>query len=322
MRSYLSLSRLLLAIGLSLPLGLSPRAACATEPGPTISLANMTSEYNLGHYPMAQYIGCQLLRREPSNLAVHYLLGNLYVKFAMLDKAQGEYSYCARTGTASEIGRFANQALQQLIAMKNAPAPKPSEGETADCPPESKDLIDANIQPPGPPPDKVDLETLEYKERLLKTGADMIAANRIKLQRQVEAEQKRTNDALDNYANGSPGRGFGFGNPFVIDNTRQRLQMEGAARVKQLEDQNEQEEKRITAYYQAQADKIGSQKTSLTSQALVGHGDVRLQSKGSGLFVRNYINFHGEVPLPPPPPELKATALKLNSTTPPKKKSN
>ncbi len=64
----------------------------------------MTTEYNRGQYQSAYYIGCQILKEEPSNLGVHYLLGNCYVKFGQLDKAREQYEYCARAGAGSTLG--------------------------------------------------------------------------------------------------------------------------------------------------------------------------------------------------------------------------
>jgi hypothetical protein len=95
---------------------------------------------------------------------------------------------------------------------------------------------------------------------------------------------------------------------------KEQIMNQASATIQNLRDQNELEERRITAGTQAQVDKISSQKGNLTTQAQVGKGQLRMVQKGSNLFVRNYINFHGEPPLPPPPPELKATAKKLKET--------
>ena len=98
---------------------------------------------------------------------------------------------------------------------------------------------------------------------------------------------------------------------------REQILNQTANRIKQLEYDNAVEEQKITAFYQSQVDKVSSQKGNLTTQAQVGSGDLRMMQKGSGLFVRNYINFHGEPPsdaqpVLPPPPELRAVAKKLN----------
>ena len=161
---------------------------------------------------------------------------------------------------------------------------------------------------------------LEYKERMLKTGADLIAANRIKLQRQIEAVQEHVNGAVQDMDGQIPSGVNRMTAMAGLGQAREKLLNDAAARIQRMQDDNDAEEQRITAYYQAQVDRIASQKPNLSSQAQVGKGDMRLRQKGTGLFVRNYVNFHGEVPLPPPPPELKATAQKLNPDPPGKQK--
>ena len=259
---------------------------------------------------MAHYIGWQLLKQEPSNLAVHYLLGNCFVKFSQWDKAKLEYSYCAQVGLGSPIGKVARTALDQVTAIQlggQNGSPQSTSAVPSKAPVVSSDAAagETSAAPEAPPPDAVDIQTLEYKERILKQGADLIAANKDKLQRQIETINSQTDLAIRGVADGVPNQNSG------VD--RERLMREATAKIKMLEDNNVREEQKITAYYQAQANNISSQKGNLASQAQLGKGDIRIQPKGTGLFVHNYINYHGEVPLPPPPPELKATALKLGT---------
>lgn len=315
-------TRLILSLSISLTLTLG--AAKAYEPAPPINLTSMTEQYTSGQYQMAQYIGAQLLRQEPSNLAVHYLLGNCYVKFGQLDKAKAEYNFCARVGQGSQLGTVAQQALNNITTIQNAPqstsanTASTSAGPTADAsagsPAEAPaaSLIETAPLPAGPAPDRMDLQTLEYKERLLKSGADLIAANKLKLERQIESIHNQTELAIHGTSADQTSSTF-------MDSGR--LLREAAERIRLLQENNASEERKITANCQAQVDAIGSQKTNLTSQAQVGNSEVRLEPKGTGLFVRNFINYHGEVPLPPPPPELRAKALKLNPGPPQKQKA-
>jgi len=250
----------------------------------------MTSEYNRGDFLLAEQIGGRILTQEPTNLGVHYLLGNIYAKYGKFDRAAAEYKYCTQQGYGSQIGKFSQQALDQLRTRQNQ---APAATATAS----GANIDTASTSPsPAPPADVVDLQTLEYKERILKAGADLIAANRIKLQRQIDTIEAELERAAD-------------------DPQRPRLERAAEAKIKSLKENCDKEELKITAYYQAQADAITSQKGNLTSQAARGKGDVRLVQKGSSLFVRNYVNYHGEMPLPPPPPELQAKALSLDQTS-------
>ncbi|MBS1998112.1 MAG: hypothetical protein JSS86_17435, partial [Cyanobacteria bacterium SZAS LIN-2] len=138
---------------------------------------------------------------------------------------------------------------------------------------------------------------------------DLIAANRVKLQRQIEAIQRQAEQAIDDLDDDLNGNGRG-GPPGHMQE-KQRLRSNAAERIKSLKENAAAEEQKITAYYQAQVDAITARKGDLSSQTSRGNGDVRLEQKGSGLFVRNYINYHGELPPPPPIPELQATARGL-----------
>ncbi len=111
-----------MALTLSINLALTPGSALADEYTPPITVTSMTNEYTKGNYQMAKYIGAQLLKQEPSNLAIHYLLGNCYVKFNQLDKAAAEYKFCAQLGQGSQIGTFAKTALDQISGPSIAPA--------------------------------------------------------------------------------------------------------------------------------------------------------------------------------------------------------
>ena len=255
----------------------------------------MTSEYNRGDFLLAEQIGRRILTQEPTNLGVHYLLGNIYAKYGKFDRASAEYKYCTQQGYGSQIGKFSQQALEQLRQRQSqeAQSSATTDGAALSTQPLSTQPLATR---PTPPPDSVDLQTLEYKERILKTGADMIAANKIKLQRQIDTIEAELDRA-------------------AADPQRDRLEKTAQARIQSLKENCAQEELKITAYYQAQADAITSQKGNLNSQATPGKGDVRLVQKGSGLFVRNYVNYRGEMPLPPPPPELQAKALSLDQTS-------
>ncbi len=315
--------RLLLSLTISLTLAAS--ACFASENGLIINLPTMTIEYNKGQYQTAFYIGSQILKEEPSNLGVHYLLGNCYVKFGKLDKAKEEYTYCARAGLGSNIGSSAQQALQQLADQQSnaQPAAQAPVASGASSPAAAtKNTADSATTPgamPAAAVDKVDLQTLEYKERILKQGSDLIAANKAKLKKQIETIQRELEQGMQGI---SPD--FDLGNGKIVPNNdykgeTARLQADAAKRIKQLEDDNAAEEIKIAAFYKGQAEAIGQQKSALTSQAQPGNGDVRLIQKGSGLFVRNYVNYHGQVPLPPPPPELQAKALPLDTSNQTKK---
>lgn len=159
----------------------------------------------------------------------------------------------------------------------------------------------------------LDLETLEYKERLLKTGVDIINSNKAKLGQQIAAVQNQTKVAIRKVPEQLPGvNGSYIANPEYPKN-RDRLLSESAARIKQLQDDNDEEEQKITIYYRAQVAAIGRQKDSLTSQIQVGRGDALTAPTGGSRFVHNYVNYHGEVLPPAPPPDLHATALKLQA---------
>ena len=267
----------------------------------------MTSEYNHGNLNAAEQIGAQLLRTEPTNLAVHYLLGNIYVKTNRVDRAVQEYNYCLRVGRGSQVGSFAAKALTQIQSQPTA-APTPV---VETCPPVAAAPARAPTPAAAEPLDKVDLQLLEYKERLLKTGTDLIEANRAKLQKQIQSVQSQNELTLDSIPRTiTSGRGGSMPNPDYA-NSKIQLAEELANKIKSLQDTNAADEKKITDFYNAQVASIDAQKRDLRSQTVPGNGGVRLVQQGSGMFVRNYINYHGDMPLPPLPPELHAIAKRM-----------
>jgi hypothetical protein len=287
------------------PAAESFRAAHAARTAHPLDVAPLVSAYGKGDYKKAYEIGCLILKQDPGNLTAHYLMGNCYVKFKQIDKAAEEYKYCTQTAAGNQIGKFAQQALDQIVAHDRAEI----EGERSKDAAPQYDPAESK----GPPLDTLDLQTLEYKERLLKTGEDLIAANKKKLDARIERVRVQAEDSVQNLQaqiQGSPNRIAALA---AFGPAREQVMNQAEATIQHLREQNEEEERRITAYYQGQVDKISSQKGNLTTQAQVGKGQLRMVQKGSNLFVRNYINFHGEPPIPPPPPELQATARKLST---------
>ncbi|MBU6454764.1 MAG: hypothetical protein KGS72_23555 [Cyanobacteria bacterium REEB67] len=317
-----------LTTSLALTSALAVARACAQSPGPVYP-DQMTNEYNQGRYAAAEQTGLTLLRSEPSNLAVHYLLGNIYLKTARTDRAVQEYNYCRKFGNGSQIGVFASQGLEQIRqGLPKTTAPDVQSSPISPSPAAPAPITNLQAQTA---PAKIDLEMLEYKERLLETGANLIAANRAKLQRQIQSLQNQTEGVLETMTTSASSQ-RGGSNQLELE--KNRLEQETATKIQELRDNNAAEELKITAFYKSQVDAIGQQKADLGSQMEKSGcksggvvrtngsktdaetGNVRLVERGSGLFVRNYINYHGEMPLPPLPPELHALAQKMTDTSP------
>jgi hypothetical protein len=319
-----------LITSLALTSALASSGAQAQTSGP-VYLDQMTSQYNQGKLAAAEQTGLSLLRSEPSNLAVHYLLASIYARTARLERAVQEYNYCLKFGNGSQIGVFATQGLAQIRRgaqlQSQASSGETGESTSPQAPPQAPQAVFPQAQQTQQAQiaaDKIDLEMLEYKERLLKTGADLIAANRAKLQRQIQSLQNQTDGIIDTMTS-SASTQRGGSNQLEIE--KNRLEQDTANKIQQLRENNAAEELKITAFYKGQVEAIGAQKGDLGSQ-MEAHGkasarisndanagNVRMVERGSGLFVRNYINYHGEMPLPPLPPELHALAQKLTDTS-------
>lgn len=266
--------RLLLSVSACIALTLG--VAQAYESGPPINFASMQSEYNKGHYPMAQYIGCQLLQRQPRNLAVHYLLGNCYVKFSQLDKATAEYKYCAHSGQGSQIGSFARTALEQMSAPPPSVSAGNGSGNSSNASSGTTSSTGSGESPPpslkdttAPPAETLDRQTLELKERLLKGGKDEMSANKVRMQKQIATIQSETEAAIQEVPDTIRGLYGRFEpNPEYYGN-RERMVQSSSFRIKQLEDNNAAEDQKITARIQAQIDGLIAQRENLESRAKV-----------------------------------------------------
>lgn len=74
----------------------------------------MSMQYRQGRYVLAENLGRDILNRDPTNLDVHYLMGNVYYKLDDTKSAALQYSYCLQTGPNTAVAKLAAAALESL----------------------------------------------------------------------------------------------------------------------------------------------------------------------------------------------------------------
>ncbi|MBS2006018.1 MAG: hypothetical protein JST01_03180 [Cyanobacteria bacterium SZAS TMP-1] len=164
---------------INLNAGLSALAATADS-----DIQQMSRQYKLGRYVLAENLGREILRRDPTNLDVRYLLGNIYYKLDDISAARDQYTYCVnqsrQTHRSLAAARLAGAALSRMASgttsnTTDASAPSTAAGPTMNVSPTVLKEAESILQ-------KADADLL-FKRRQLETvvgHTEEFASSRIK----------------------------------------------------------------------------------------------------------------------------------------------
>jgi len=86
---------------------------------------NLVLIYREGKYNAAEALAKVLLEQDPTNLRVHYYLGNCCVKLLKIDEAEEQYAICVESGKGTKIADLSQVGLQRLDEIRN-PSTLPS----------------------------------------------------------------------------------------------------------------------------------------------------------------------------------------------------
>jgi hypothetical protein len=132
---------------------------------------NMSSLYSQGRYALAENMGREILRKDPTNLDVHYIMGNIYYKLNDPKSAAQQYHYCVQTGGKLPAAKLAASALARLTAKFKDLDAAGTEGAT--------DSTDSDLLMPQDKP--ADLATLKRAEVTLQRAQDSLASKKKQL---------------------------------------------------------------------------------------------------------------------------------------------
>ena len=104
-------------------------ANCAGQAATKDEIKSIAQQYSLGRYVLAENMGRELLRSDPTNIDVHYLMGNIYFKLDDLTAARQQYTYCIEAGRRTKASSAANLAAAALTAINNGAYEKSSTAE-------------------------------------------------------------------------------------------------------------------------------------------------------------------------------------------------
>ncbi len=102
-----------------------------TAPGVHSSQAGLKevlAAYDAGNFQKAMTLCKQLLSTRPRDLAAHYVMGNICVKFNQISDAEAQYNYCLQAGKDSSEAAYATKALEQIQNQRNAQVASPASG--------------------------------------------------------------------------------------------------------------------------------------------------------------------------------------------------
>lgn len=232
-----------------------------------VDVRTLTSEYNSGQYVKALERSRLVLSRDPGNLNVHYLLGNIFIKLGRLDNAADEYDYCYQHGIGTRIGEYAREALNAMNA--------------------------AAAQAAGQQPGTIDRQTADVKASVHEQGAAFLAARRSTL----EAEIKHLNDqanaeieAVPQYVYINKHRQPNPDYPAIVQGIRDDY----AAQIQVLQADNDNEEQKIGRFYKGLADSYDHAKPNLQSQVDDGRPGHKLIDPDPNMYVQNFGTSHAQ----------------------------
>jgi Tfp pilus assembly protein PilF len=100
------------------PNSYAPYTTPAASPKSALLMQTMTTQYKAGQYVQAGHTGQAILAVDPQNLEAHYLMANVFLKAEALDNAGAEYEWCIAHGPGTQIGDYAQMALDVMEGRK------------------------------------------------------------------------------------------------------------------------------------------------------------------------------------------------------------
>ena len=274
-------------------------------------MAGITADYNAGRYLPALEKALVIVRREPKNLEVHYLLGNIFIRLDKLENAYEEYNFCVVHGKGTKVGDYAQKAMKRMQDMA-AQADEPRQGQ----PPQSQQqqqqqqpqpqalpqfplppsAIPQSSQPTAAPTavvpqaqdnSRVGRQSTERSAAANQDGAAFIANKRKTLESQIQHLNSETTLSISQVP-----RYIYFGKQRIAnpdyDSTVQAIRDECASKIKAMQDDNAREEEKINAFYRGLSDSYGRQKDNLRSQGDDGREGHKLLDQDPNMYVQNF----------------------------------
>jgi len=286
----------------------SPPPAMTPETALETDMRGATSDYKNGHYVRAMERCRFILNSDGGNLRAHYLLGNIFWRLGRLEPANAEFEFCTHHGPNTNVAKFARQAMQKLkIAAAQQPLLPPLQpGNPAGMGPAGQGLNGQgmapgtnqgpiggaqanNINGPGGQaiPAKVDFEVAEKKDNIMEKADTAITDKRVTLQASIarlNAQADAEVDLVPKYIWVGKMR---VANPDYASQV-QVIRDDYAFKIQILQTDEDNEERKINAFYKALSDSYDLAKPHLQSQTDDGRVGHKLVDPDPSMYVQNF----------------------------------
>jgi len=275
------------------------------------ALAAITADYNAGRYLPALEKSLVVVRKEPNNLEIHYLLGNIFIRLDKLENAYEEYVFCVQNGKGTRIAEYARKAMKNMEDMAaQAPLPpdatpsqqsRPSQQSQQSQPqrdfplppsmqqqsqPSAQGSIPTSTQSTGQL-GRGERQSAERRDATDRQGADFIEAKRRTLQAQITHLNEDMRDSINQVP-----RYVYFGKQRVpnpdYESTVQTIKDECASKIQAMQDDNTREESKINSFYKGLSNSYSQSSDNLRSRGDDGRAGPKLIDNDPNMYVQNY----------------------------------
>lgn len=241
--------------------------------------------YEAGNYRLAYGKFREAAVIDPYNARLRYHLGNCLIKLGCLDDAVASFRACLSLNPDLEVSSKAWNALEQIHSARQSKSFRESPPTISLAKPAS------NFMSTEPPP-ALSRQLQEALERLRLSRTSRIKdINDTYLGQRSIIERNLSKDIAQ------VPRYIYFAGERIQNPDRDviiaELKAQSAARLQKLSEENAKDLAREKIYFDGEETKLKESGENLRSQYASKGGENKAVSLGSGLFVRNYVNFGG-----------------------------
>lgn len=281
-------------------------AACPTSPAiaAPVSVAGdmqaIRQAYSDKRYIIAEQLLRDYLKWSPKDAEALYLLGNVLVLENRKSEALEPYHRAITYGSGSASARYAQSALNSLSKMDASSAP-PRKEETPRL-----DMVRS-----------ASAADRERKQFLEKELAQEVGWRRKDMNRKITDAQLESEDAISRL----PAIPCVAARSEIVQGVRAdeiaAIKKRAEEKIAGIKADFEQKESELTDLYQRRIAAIDSDAQNRSSQFKVGTSGVQVGAQGSGLYVKNIVNYGQglEAPTVPAQPAARAVAGKLSAVS-------
>jgi len=287
--------------------------------------------YQKKDFQSALAYGIEELKKAPGNATARYYLAQALVKLNRRDEAIAQFTECERLATEPKLSSYCRQALATLTPGKSnaagagggtvngaAATGGANAAATGGTPEAASGSANSALNSASANRDAAtNLDLLERRANTLQEGVHEIEF----LRKQADKKISDINDEGAAQLRDIPQffeRGYYIGGRFhpqhvanpEYQEALQRVQAESKTKIDAINADFAKRETEVTAEYKRRSDAYGGVMTNMNSQQKPGTSLIQMTPQNTNAYVRNFVNYDGYKP-PPPPVPLKAQQKSL-----------